>query len=271
MVSCFAAPAISPPTRSKHQPSSTTYTIKQRPASRRFGSRCLYMAANNINNQSSPSSTAESSNASSSSSSSSSASLSSGSKSSSSSSSDSQVPPRVFEGVEDTLVFGIPLPLGLAFEMDRDGLPYVAEILDGGNAQKDGRIKEGDIVVAASAPIGAVLRIMPTKPSKVNAIEFLTDLVKFRDEQNRIFYLEVRRLSGGVQKVMDMISESEDEREWSEIEDLNDKIYSMPYYIPSGNIEEEDEEQGVEESVLEMYSSDDERARKILMETDNEG
>eukprot|EP00274_Cyanoptyche_gloeocystis_P002059 CAMPEP_0196656982 /NCGR_PEP_ID=MMETSP1086-20130531/20941_1 /TAXON_ID=77921 /ORGANISM="Cyanoptyche gloeocystis , Strain SAG4.97" /LENGTH=167 /DNA_ID=CAMNT_0041989941 /DNA_START=78 /DNA_END=581 /DNA_ORIENTATION=+ len=48
----------------------------------------------------------------------------------------------------------LPKPLGIVFEEGPDGRVYVAEVQEGGNAEKDGRVNVGDRIKATSATFG---------------------------------------------------------------------------------------------------------------------
>jgi len=45
----------------------------------------------------------------------------------------------------------LPLPIGVVLDDDENGYIYIEDILPGGNAEKDGRLKVGDIIASTTA------------------------------------------------------------------------------------------------------------------------
>ena len=94
----------------------------------------------------------------------------------------------VYEGFEETFPPGaklvsVPLPLGVYLEEAEDGVVYVDEIAEGGNAENHGLLPVGSAVLAVSIPYGDAVVPVPEE----NGLLAVETQIRTRGEEEKDF------------------------------------------------------------------------------------
>mmetsp|Transcript_3666 Transcript_3666/g.5198 ORF Transcript_3666/g.5198 Transcript_3666/m.5198 type:complete len:232 (-) Transcript_3666:661-1356(-) len=154
-------------------------------------------------------------------------------------------------GTDNLILVSIERPMGIAFQQTREGVIYVAEVVDGSNAE--GMIPVGVEVVSVSLPFGDA--VFPIAGKGID--EFESYLVE-RDENEKYMILEYRQYPGGLEALLEA---SKDELVGEiGVQDalrMKKKIANLPY--PVLQDEESDEQASggdseLDASTLEMLS-----------------
>eukprot|EP00189_Rhodosorus_marinus_P004980 CAMPEP_0113956706 /NCGR_PEP_ID=MMETSP0011_2-20120614/2235_1 /TAXON_ID=101924 /ORGANISM="Rhodosorus marinus" /LENGTH=225 /DNA_ID=CAMNT_0000966931 /DNA_START=25 /DNA_END=699 /DNA_ORIENTATION=+ /assembly_acc=CAM_ASM_000156 len=154
-------------------------------------------------------------------------------------------------GTDNVVLVSIERPMGIAFEQTREGVIYVAEVVDGSNAE--GKIPAGVEVISVSLPYGD-----STFPIEGKGIDEFESYLMERDEKEKYVSLEYRPYPGGLSALEAESGEDQvGEIDYAEAISMRKRIANLPYPVlqdeqsfeePSGD------ETGVDASTLEMLS-----------------
>ncbi|KAJ8902734.1 hypothetical protein NDN08_006054 [Rhodosorus marinus] len=128
-------------------------------------------------------------------------------------------------GTDNLVLVSIERPMGIAFEQTRGGVIYVAEVVDGSNAE--GMIPVGVEVVSVSLPFGDT--VFPIAGKGID--EFESYLME-RDEKEKCISLEYRQYPGGLEALLEASYDGQvGEIGFQDAMYMKKKIANLPYPV----------------------------------------
>eukprot|EP00186_Timspurckia_oligopyrenoides_P001442 CAMPEP_0182443800 /NCGR_PEP_ID=MMETSP1172-20130603/2429_1 /TAXON_ID=708627 /ORGANISM="Timspurckia oligopyrenoides, Strain CCMP3278" /LENGTH=240 /DNA_ID=CAMNT_0024639179 /DNA_START=66 /DNA_END=788 /DNA_ORIENTATION=- len=137
-----------------------------------------------------------------------------------------------------TFVVAVERPLGIVVEETQSGLLFISELIPEGNALRTNQIQQGDVIVAASGPYGNGLVTLGSEDPS----DLLATIIETREEGAPI-YLEIERLDGGLDALLEIIEKENARISWERMDEIVSISESIPpKFIPLSDSDYETDE-----------------------------